>query len=84
MDVALSRLGGQRIFDVGLGDELGDRDAVFNEWCEEIYRRSCIASGIICQRSMSSIEPTPVRWAVVTKKTKTQGMAQGYSIAPNQ
>ena len=37
LDLALKRLGGTRLGQIGLGDELGDRDGEFNMWMNAVY-----------------------------------------------
>ena len=34
-------LQGERLSNIALGDDLGDRDRVFNEWALETYKKAC-------------------------------------------
>ena len=53
-------LGSERISDLALGDELGDRDQTFKTWVNETYIKACKLSGVPHQ----SLDATDValRW----------------------
>ncbi len=41
MDKALGELDGSRLTEVGLGDELGDRDGAFEIWSKSVMDTIC-------------------------------------------
>ena len=42
LDAQLNNLGASRMLDIGLGDELGDRDATFKEWSELAFQQAAL------------------------------------------
>ena len=46
LDETLFSLGSERISDLALGDELGDRDKTFKTWVNETYIKACKLSGV--------------------------------------
>lgn len=51
LDDALDQIGGKRILEVGLGDELTDREKVFTEWSRNLLKESIALSGIGSEES---------------------------------
>ena len=46
MDSTLSKLSNGRLTNLGLGDELGDRDADFRRWSQAAYRQACLEANL--------------------------------------
>ena len=42
----MGKLSNGRLTKIGLGDELGDRDADFRRWSQAAYRQACIEANI--------------------------------------
>ena len=46
LDSALSGLSGRRLLKIGCGDELGDRESVYNKWSEMAYKQACLEANL--------------------------------------
>ena len=46
LDSTLGKLSNGRLTNLGLGDELGDRDAEFRKWSEAAYRQACVEANL--------------------------------------
>ena len=46
LDSTLGKLSNGRLTKIGLGDELGDRDADFRRWSQAAYRQACVEANI--------------------------------------
>ena len=46
LDSTLGRLSDGRLTKIGLGDELGDRDAEFRRWSQAAYRQACVEANL--------------------------------------
>ena len=46
LDSTLGKLSNGRLTKIGLGDELGDRDADFRRWSQAAYRQACIEANV--------------------------------------
>ena len=53
LDAQLNNLGASRMLDIGLGDELGDRDATFKEWSELAFQQAALK----CNLDISNERP---------------------------
>ena len=68
LDTSLSRLDGHRLLQVGIGDELGDRDGEFQRWSKRALQKACIESGIEIKESIQGISPLILK-AEITEMT---------------
>lgn len=46
LDKAFGELSGRRLVKIGYGDELGDRELVFENWSKMAYKQACLESNI--------------------------------------
>ena len=60
LDQILFSLGGERLNDLALGDDLGDRDNAFKVWLLQTYQRACLSSGV--QHKTTNAAEVAVRW----------------------
>jgi nitric-oxide synthase len=77
LDTSLTRLNGNRVLQVGLGDELGDRDGEFRRWSRLAFQKSCIETGIETEPISSQPDRVAARWKVISNDvTRDRGISQ--------
>ena len=66
------------MLDVGLGDELGDRDGEFRRWSRLAFKKSCVEAGIeIKDPGTTASEADMARWKVVSNEAgESRGVQQ--------
>ena len=76
IDTSLTRLNGNRVLQVGLGDELGDRDGEFRRWSRLAFQKSCIETGIETEPISSQPDRVAARWKVISNDSRDRGIRQ--------
>ena len=69
MDSSFNDLDGSRLLKVGLGDELGDRDAEFKKWSKLAFQQAALECNLdLSHEATRNPEPTKTitKWSAVT------------------
>ena len=72
LDEILFSLGGERLSDLALGDDLGDRDNAFKVWLLQTYQRACLSSGV--QHKTTNATEVAVRWFTPEKANSAEDL----------
>jgi hypothetical protein len=86
LDSTLSKLSNGRLTNLGLGDELGDRDAAFRRWGQAAYRQACLEANLdLGHEPNTQTQPNKIITKLVPvsdskkneKMTKTEKLKKG-------